>query len=355
MKIFIENSKIFDIQSDPNSDYDIMFCDTLELGKNISAKTKVYLACHYFEKLKEEENYESYEYFIGFGNDVYKSIENHIGFIPSAILDGFINNKKESSNEDFVFYTCKNNNPQEIYTYKISESIQKDFLSLCDNSGLKFYSNCPIDEHFRKQINWEWKKDISYNDFNSALLILSDDISNTRLYFDSNITSKSIIFNQILCVIEDIIEQDALRNKNTISDMRVSYYSYYYKNNLIDRKMQSYELLTQDIIESFNKSLFLQNFNGILGINKEINERIKNIQSKESDLFPGILMKYDLLSPYNFKSINYPLNFSFMKDFYTKNILKNIITNYNQYILNVKNSETINDCSDKFLEILKGF
>jgi len=114
---FLRRQGIFDFSS--KDEYDILFCDNLKShDSEIKTENKIYFAGYKLEYLNNIEKFYDFNYFIGFGNELYEKISFELGFDPSKVFDGFIYDEEyENSFED-----------KEYDIFFVSSSIQENIF-----------------------------------------------------------------------------------------------------------------------------------------------------------------------------------------------------------------------------------
>lgn len=137
MKRFLSNCGQYNIGTDPNEKYDILFCDTLILGEKVKAKNCVYLACNHFEQINNYHAYNKYQYFIGFGKNIYALISEKFILEPSCIIDGFVydqeyENSFPDENIDLTFVSSYNHVFEHEMFYDLLEYFAFD-KKVCTN------------------------------------------------------------------------------------------------------------------------------------------------------------------------------------------------------------------------------
>lgn len=278
MKKFITECKIFDINDNINDEYDIMFCDTLELGKNIKSDKKIYLACHYFEHLYDLSKYSNYDYFIGFGEEsLYEFLYNHCDLEVSTVLNGFVNSELDQEyniEEDYIvsFMEEKYNNESLMYNY--SKRCSKPFLQSAQMAGLKIFFNHPFPVAISSFDNTKWIDDISIKMLSNSSIFFTDSVLNCRLYFNSDILKKTILstknyhaiknfvdnsmdfhiqslpakikgdnyFRSIESIFENGILYKEIYRENIFNDYKLKFYNFYVLNNKHEDNIEKYKI-----------------------------------------------------------------------------------------------------------------
>jgi len=231
MKNFIINSDLFDIRDDLD-DYDIMFCDTIKLGKKIKSKIKVYLACHYFEHLNDLEKYSNYNYFIGFGNNkLYDMLCEKCELEPSKIFNGFVKpveNIEIDVSEDMVLSFLEenhNNNEDGLdpTMFKISQDASKTFFQILQDSNFNVIFNHPLPVPIpeSKKDQYQWVDDVSITALEKSNIFFTDSLLNCRLYFNQDILQKTILQTPNYSKIKNNLSNYTDRKKRTSSKRNI--------------------------------------------------------------------------------------------------------------------------------------
>ena len=93
MRRFLGQAGLFEVSTQKDAAHDLLFCDSLAAhDPAVRAEKKVYLGCSGLEKILRIEQYQDFEYYIGFGKRLHDGLETH-GFYVSKILDGFVRNE----------------------------------------------------------------------------------------------------------------------------------------------------------------------------------------------------------------------------------------------------------------------
>ncbi len=345
MKKFIIKSKLYKIDENKDEKYDIMFCDTLELGENIKSNKKVYLACHYFEYLDDLSEYVDYDYFIGFGNQsLYDFFYKHYDLEVSTVLNGFVDvdiDCNYNKDEDFVVSCMEETYNNESIMYNYSQRCAKRFLESIQPDKIKVLFNHPFPVSITDNNKQQWIDDISIGLLSDCDIFFTDSLLNCRLYFNNDILQKTILstygYHKVKkCIKIDIPSQNKdvkLNNTEFIESVikNINLYKETFEENVFDEfliRMYSINILNEKI-------------------QKKYTERKRN-GNKENEINQKKFLIYDQ------DILSQNLRFKLM-DININNIIKfnNILCNYDRVLKKERKHMIINNISNEFLEILE--
>lgn len=133
MERFLQGCGLYDFA--PSASYDILFCDSVDVhNKAIVAGKKVYLADHKLEYFSDVSKFEDFQYYIGFGADVYNHIYESFGFEPSKVIDGFVFNEAYETatqvDDIDILITAPNNQEYNIQAFAVTMLYYLDMINL---------------------------------------------------------------------------------------------------------------------------------------------------------------------------------------------------------------------------------
>ena len=337
MKNFLIQSGLFEFPENLDT-YDILICDTLDLGKSINANKKIYLACNYFEQLDNLSAYSGYDYFMGFSDsNIYFILKEKFGLEPSKIINGFVNIGEidyDIAENDNVLLSCINNDRPEDLDNKINEIVSR-FYNIFTKSIFSVFHNHSFGSNYFSKIdpnNFTWTDDFSINLLENSLIIVTESLLNCRLFFNEDCINKTLLLTRNFSNIRKYIESD----KNIINMTRypisilekIENYQGLY-NKLFDKKPYSdfgfYEYCKSKIIE---------------------NKRSIELDKSNENIFLNYIIDNEGLSTNNMLLDINNINDSIL--------LYKIINGYTELRNKEKRIMKIKDCSSEFLDILKG-
>ncbi|MFW5794893.1 MAG: hypothetical protein ACOCV1_05375 [Bacillota bacterium] len=385
---FIEESGLFNIESDINLEYDILFCDTLSLSKGIKSKIKVYIASNYFEYLDNSSKYEDFDYFIGFGKEIYESFRNSIGFIPSEVLDGFVRseNIENSYTDDFsqnkiILLNSQNNfYDLEKDRFIYSQSIMKEFSVLLEKSNFRFLHNFPLSFASNKE-KYTWYYEIPNIALEQCYFLFFDSPANCRMYFSNDIKSKSIISHSDFMFYNDIFNNKSVKKsfspsspmstfKNNASKRNMSYKEHIKSGednfgmiNALVRANKKQDITLQEKIkrvkqktqDNKDKIINENNNKAVKDINDFSDETVVVSKSSERRTI-SLFLRYEMFSEYQINFHKQPLELFSINSIREILRLKEYFDDFDKYCSNIDNNViNVPDCSEQFRELLISF